>query len=261
MKKLFLSPILAGSILSLFLFCGCEKEEESLPEVKPAPAVVSERAQPSESAKIQEPELQPIKSLNPPSEEPTKAPSTATIDFSPQKEGSFVIQIGIQPSKKSAGVLVNRLKDHGIEAYLARVENPGELEGTYYRVRIGFFQTTTQAQNFGKQTLEPLGFAWWVDNHSNDDIGNFAQEDAAPSSPIVVPPQETTDITEDEAIPSKETQPQPVVEQIPETPIPEEPLPQVQEPVKPKQEPAVEKIESAPAAPLVIEEDDWDSWE
>ena len=79
--------------------------------------------------------------------------------------------MSIQPSRRAANSVVSKLSDQGIKAYVAEVENPGELEGTFYRVRVGYFSTIASAQQFGKEVLAPQGYAGWVDNRKNDRIG------------------------------------------------------------------------------------------
>ncbi|MDR1760206.1 MAG: SPOR domain-containing protein [Fibrobacter sp.] len=249
MKNSFSTTIWAGCFSTLLFLSGCEKKEEILPAVKPVETAKTAAPEDSATENAQEPELQPIQSLSAPQPEPEEKPA-AVSEAVQQKEGNFVIQVGIQPSKKGAEALVSRLKEHGIDAYLARVESPGDLEGTYYRVRIGFFANTAQAQNFGKQTLEPLGFAWWVDNHANDDVSV----------------KQVSDVTEEEAIPGKEpgasatvAKEAPMQESAPSEEVIEE---EGMIPVTPQEEELVEKIDEAPASttPQVIE-DDWDTWE
>ena len=174
-KTIFIA--FATSILVSQLFLACSKEEEVVPEIdlKKAKSTTVSEKQDSE-----EPTLQPIEALATSSKSEEAKPSSATKPIlsastnavEQGSSGSYVIQISIQPSKRNANAIVEKLSSNNIEAYVAEVENPGELEGTYYRVRIGYFESIELAQNFGKQTLERLGFAWWVDNKSNDHIGN-----------------------------------------------------------------------------------------
>jgi hypothetical protein len=68
--------------------------------------------------------------------------------------------------------LVEKLEAKGFPAYVAEVQNPTpELFGTYYRVRIGRFAQISAARDFGNETLKPLGYEFWVDNKSNDNVG------------------------------------------------------------------------------------------
>ena len=161
MKQLTFLKLGISIVMSL-TFVACNSEEETVvPDMSPAA-----KAATTETA---EPELQPIQALTPSSNSKT---TIDVGDYTPGEDGSYTIQVGIQPSRKGANALIEKLESSGVDgAYIAQVENPGELEGTYYRIRVGFFKTLPQAQGFGKKALAPLGYAWWVDNRSNDAVG------------------------------------------------------------------------------------------
>lgn len=198
MKSLFASTLKLVTVASLAtacsMFVACNEEEDLVPQMetakpaatapapkaetpapapapKPAPAPVQE-AQPA----ADEPVLVPIQSLSNESKSST-APEAAQAPASSiqiSDKGDFVIQVSIQSSKRAADGIVKKLAEQGIKSYIAEVENPGELEGTYYRIRVGYFQTSADAQEYGKQVLKALNFAWWVDKRKNDEVGNPA---------------------------------------------------------------------------------------
>lgn len=86
--------------------------------------------------------------------------------------GRYVVQVSTLGSRLLADRLVQQLDARGFPAYVAEVQNPTpQLEGTYYRVRIGNFSQISSARAFGDETLKPLGYDFWVDNKSNDNIG------------------------------------------------------------------------------------------
>jgi len=96
--------------------------------------------------------------------------STEAPQFS--SNGRYVVQISTVASRTLADRLVEKLEANGYPAYVAEVQNPTpELFGTYYRVRIGRFAQISSARDFGNETLKPLGYEFWVDNKSNDNIG------------------------------------------------------------------------------------------
>ncbi len=98
------------------------------------------------------------------------ASSTEQPQFS--SNGRYVVQISTVASRTIAEQLVEKLKAKGYPAYVAEVQNPTpELFGTYYRVRIGRFAQVSAARDFGNGTLKSLGYEFWVDNKSNDNIG------------------------------------------------------------------------------------------
>ena len=182
--KLHSASLFGAIALSCSLLCACGSKEEQ-PAPQPEAKPVAEKPAPVEPAPVQdEPDLVPIQSLNEPEEKPAPAPAPAA-KFAPthssveqESSGPYVIQVSIQPSRKAANGIVSKLSDQGIKAYVAEVENPGELEGTFYRVRVGYFSTIANAQQFGKEVLAPQGYAGWVDNRKNDRIGQpSANED------------------------------------------------------------------------------------
>lgn len=261
MKKTFFIAI-ATSILASQLFLACSKEEEVVPEIdlkKAKGAAVSEK-QDSE-----EPSLQPIDALansskskdavSPAATKPALSASTNAVEQ--ESSGSYVIQISIQPSKRNANAIIEKLSSNNIKAYIADVENPGELEGTYYRVRIGYFASIESAQNFGKQTLERLGYAWWVDNKSNDHIGN-SESDYEESNAA---PMEEEEIVETPApapapAPAPQAAPAPTPAPAPQAAPAATPAP------APQAAPAPEVAPPAPAAPAPQKEEELiDDWE
>ena len=157
---------------SLLSACGSKEEEQKTPQAEATPA--AEQATAAEEAQAQdEPALVPIQSLSETAEKsaPAAAPTPISSNVEQGSSGPFVIQVSIQPSRRAANSVVSKLSDQGIKAYVAEVENPGELEGTFYRVRVGYFSTIASAQQFGKEVLAPQGYAGWVDNRKNDRIG------------------------------------------------------------------------------------------
>jgi hypothetical protein len=183
MKKSILS--LSAIALASSLLVACNEDEELVPKMDPAkPTAEAPADQPAgqatEQPKADEPELVPIQSLSGNAdskeaavEEPAKKAAPAVAgSVQPLSKGEYVIQVSIQSSKRAANGIVSKLAENGIKAYVAEVENPGELEGTYYRIRVGYFESSANAQEYGKQVLTPLNYAWWVDKSKNDDVGN-----------------------------------------------------------------------------------------
>lgn len=256
--KFKLFPLLALFSLSIFLF-GCSEEKELVPEISTPKAKPAKVVEPP---KDEDPELQPMTSNTEKASEQAKEvkaeTKTAPVQAINQADdGEYVIQVGIQPSKKSAESLVQKLSEKGVKAYYSSVENPGELEGTYYRVRVGFFTTINDAQNFGRSVLETNGFPWWVDNRSNDAVGNpttsenLYETSNTSSNWEEQPAVEETEEVVEEPAPAQE--PAPVQEVAPAEVQPAEvPAQEAQ----PQQEaPAEVEAIPAPAAPaLEVEE-------
>lgn len=246
MKNTFFVVIMAGVLASPF-FLGCSKEEEVVPEID-----LQKTAAMADAKENEEPALQPIQALAStskaqPEVTASKTGLTSADAVSQGDSGPYVVQISIQPSRSNAKGIVAKLGSHNIKGYIAEVENPGELEGTYYRIRIGYFPSIEAAQNFGKLTLEPLGFAWWVDNKDNDAVGNsaFDHEDSYHAAPMEAAYEEPT--------PTPTPTPAPTPVQVEKAPPPQpqpEPAPVVE-----KQAPVVEQAPATPQADVI---DDWE---
>ncbi len=83
-----------------------------------------------------------------------------------------MVQVRVFETRVHADALVAKLTAAGFPAYVAVVENPtADLPGTYYRVRIGGFNTREEAAAFAAASLKPQGYDSWVDAKSNDRVG------------------------------------------------------------------------------------------
>lgn len=267
-----ISPALGIAIFAAF-FAGCESEDDAIPEIVPTKKVetVKEKevtAQASDSM----PELQPIQSLSANSSTTPETFTTGTNQIvEPGTEGSVTIQVSIQPSKRGANATLKKLGEKGIRAYLAQVENPGELEGTYYRVRVGYFKKIEDAKSFGKNKLEPLGFAWWIDNKANDAVGSpetgeSANAYQARQQPTEAPEESIPTDAETPAEPtqaissSNESASSSSREEAPEIPQPEQPVPETTESAAQTRQTPQQPEQPAEQAPAASEEvyDDWE---
>ena len=181
MKSLSISTLITAAF-ACFMLTACDSSEDDVvPQMTiKRPAKAAEAKAPA----ADEPELVPIKSL---SAKKGKAQAEKVQlppgSVKPEEDGQYVIQVSIQSSKKAADAIVKKLAEQDIEAYVVEVENPGELEGTFYRVRIGYFSTIQRAQAYGQDVLAQLNFGWWVDNSNNDEVGKPGSDDesAAPA--------------------------------------------------------------------------------
>ena len=267
MKSLSVSSLGALALACVLTTACGSNEEEVVPQMNAAKTAKTEAA-PAPAA--DEPELVPIQSLSeqksaPAAEEakPAQAPAAApSSDVKPLSDGPYVIQVSIQPSKKAADAVVKKLSEQGVEAYVVEVENPGELEGTYYRVRVGYFDSIKNAQEYGKQVISALNFAWWVDNSNNDQVGNPSGDDDVDYSTYSAPAQEPEPVQEAAPEPEPAPAPAPAQEAAP-APAPEpEPAPAQEAAPAPAQEAAPatapEPAQQAPAAPAADVVDDWE---
>ena len=248
MKKSILS--LSAIALASSLLVACNEDEEMVPKMEqPKPSAQAPAEQPAEQAKADEPELVPIQSLSGNAdskdaavEEPAKNAAPALAGgIQPLSKGEYVVQVSIQSSKRAADGIVKKLAENNVKAYIAEVENPGELEGTYYRIRVGYFESSANAQEYGKQVLTPLNFAWWVDKSKNDDVGNPGGDEYYSNNSY------SNSNTYNEPAQAPEPEPAPAPAPAPE------PAP------APAPEPAPAPApEPAPAAPAADNFDDWE---
>ena len=108
-----------------------------------------------------------------PAAEPSKqALASVSGSYTFKPNGRYVVQVNSTASQGGADQLVSKLKGLGYPAYTAQVENPTpELTGLYYRVRIGGFDSVSEAKSFAENTLVQAGYEYWVDRKANDNVG------------------------------------------------------------------------------------------
>jgi cell division septation protein DedD len=107
-----------------------------------------------------------------------------------KNNGAYVVQVATMVSRWLADELATELKEKGYPAYVSEVQNPREdLQGTYYRVRIGSFASVLEAKAFGDNVLIPASYTFWVDRKSNDNApSRNRQTPISPSSAPVPAP-------------------------------------------------------------------------
>ncbi len=168
--------LIAAIFLSLSIF-GCGDDEEKkvdiITETLGQPVDQDQDAQVEE---IQDDELEALDEAVIPEEEPT---ALSDDEYIPRiyDSGPYVLQVGVSPSKAVAEKLAKKIENKGFNAYITTVENPADLVGTYYRVRVGYFKKLTQARLFGHNILMPMNIAFWIDNRANDEISNPASDE------------------------------------------------------------------------------------
>lgn len=196
------------SILAVGLtvfFAGCkDKEPPAVVEEVPSSATAPETD--TSATLAEEPSLSQIgKDAKPGSAKNTFHPSGSAEKAGFSESGRYVVQVAIFKSKRQAANLVEKLANSGYPAYVAEVESPvPDLSGTYHRVRIGRFQTISEARSFGDNTLKPNGYDFWVDNKKNDALGG-SETSYTPAAESAPSSYEST--PREPAIPSGETPP------------------------------------------------------
>ena len=259
MKSLSISTLITAAF-ACFMLTACESSEDDVvPQMTiKKPAKVATAKAPSSD----EPELVPIQSLSAKKGKAAKAEKVQLPPGSvkPEEDGQYVIQVSIQSSKKAADAIVKKLAEQDIEAYVVEVENPGELEGTFYRVRIGYFSTIQRAQAYGQDVLAQLNFGWWVDNSNNDEVGKPGSDDAADQAPAAQPAPAPAPAAQPAAQPAPAAKPAAPAAQPAAQPAPAaKPAPAAQPAAQPAPaaKPAAAAQPAAQPAPAAAD-DDWE---
>jgi hypothetical protein len=168
--------LLAG-ILLIVVIMGCAKKKEQSDTEFSRSSKNTFQSQSSTADIFEEfykEDTETPESSTPTSTSKQESQSSTAAMTEPQfsSTGRYVVQVSTVGSRTLADRLVEKLEAKGFPAYVAEVQNPTpELFGTYYRVRIGRFAQISAARDFGNETLKPLGYEFWVDNKSNDNVG------------------------------------------------------------------------------------------
>jgi hypothetical protein len=102
--------------------------------------------------------------------------------------GAYVVQVSTMVSRFLADELATELKEKGYPAYVSEVQNPRQdLQGTYFRVRIGSFASIAEARSFGENVLNPAKYNFWVDRKSNDTAPSEHRQTPVSYSPPPAP--------------------------------------------------------------------------
>jgi len=158
---------LVAFVLTLLVGCGKGKKESEIQQPASQPQPIEQR---SNADALFDEFFDGSSSKSQASKQIEKKSIKHDITFSPN--GRFVVQVSTIASSTLADEIAKKLEKKGFPAYVVSVENPTtQLIGTYYRVRIGGFDSSADAKYFGENMLRPLGYDFWVDTRSNDRVG------------------------------------------------------------------------------------------
>ncbi|MCR9131150.1 MAG: SPOR domain-containing protein [bacterium] len=153
--------IFSLSLVMLFFSlaaCGESEEErqarlqayqDSLRAVEQA-KVAEMMAQMQDSIDAAEAEEMPV-------EEEPESTSTGLVE-----DGNFVVQVGAWRSEEKAQSFVNKWADRNYpNAYVVKIgdESTGDV---WFRVRVGDFNTKSEAENFGVELSSEINSGYWV---------------------------------------------------------------------------------------------------
>ena len=131
------------------------KERRGKNKQKPLPVKPKETLKPGKAV---------VEKATPPKEKPKKAPvkkSPAEVVKTKEPKGNLTIQVAALKDPVVAGQMVGKLKKKGFAAYRTVVEIPGK--GTWYRIRIGTYQTRAESADTLKK-LEQEGLNGFLVN-------------------------------------------------------------------------------------------------
>lgn len=110
--------------------------------------------------------VSPTAEIPPP--EPPPAETTATEPAKPPETlpgahpaGGYVVQIGSYADSALADKIAEKYRRQGFPAFLQEVEVTGK---TYYRLRIGAYDTYAKAQEIGRVLTEKYALSYWIDD-------------------------------------------------------------------------------------------------
>jgi hypothetical protein len=179
------SSVIGMSLVALTV-CGCGKKRQE-PVVETAIPAFTEQKETTDvfnefysDSKEPEKKVSPTFSMNEPSS-PSYSPAY-------KKGGAYVVQVATMVSRSLAEELATELKEKRYPAYVSEVQNPRkDLQGTYYRVRIGSFATIPEAKAFGENVLKPANFSFWVDRGANDQAPSANRQTSTTPPPSPAP--------------------------------------------------------------------------
>lgn len=162
--------LLAFALIGSFALQSCGKEEEKKPIKKPVTKkVVEDEFESLEDLLASQDTVTLIEKKNtkPSSKKVNSAVENIGIP-TPGESGRYVLQVAVESSPKKTKRILAKLKNLGYPAYSIKVDDPGQLEGSWNRIRIGQFKTVSDARKFGHAVLIPAKFSFWVDLKKND---------------------------------------------------------------------------------------------
>ena len=177
-----------AAALTIFILVQSGRMKSKVADVEPVPSAVEETASgPGESSwptpetaaqpsGEEAPTPAPVKTAQaieasspgrtvPPPSKPqaeTRAAQRESGAVRVSEAGRFVVQVGSFKDERIARVQADKMDRYGYQAWVESADVPGK--GRYYRVRVGGFETVTDAQRAAESLSRQLGVGCWVDN-------------------------------------------------------------------------------------------------
>ncbi len=155
MNRTFSTLAAAGAVLVGVAACGRGGDSGSVETAAPPAAAPQEETAGGAAAQPAASEPAPAR------EQETPAPPVVR-ESAESPYGFYTIQVSAWRSESKARRQAQLYRDRGLEAYVQRAEVP-DL-GTWYRVRVGRYQSLTEARRAAASLRDIPADETWVDN-------------------------------------------------------------------------------------------------
>ena len=155
--------ILVGVLIVGLIVVGCSKKQDELDAIQKeatdqdAAAVIDSLGKGTEEIVEETTEEQAPA---------VAAPAATTKAAEPKPDYSkfegFVIQLGSYSDYELANYKVEQFQTRDFPAFLRQVEIDGQ---TYWRLRIGVYDTFQEAKEIGEQLVDRYSVTYWIDNN------------------------------------------------------------------------------------------------
>lgn len=154
--------VMAVLALSLFM-AGCSKDKDQVSELEQevleqqSEDILTEETQAEDSVQIPEG-----------AEEYTMTPEAAPVeeteeyDYDEPAAGGYTIQVAAGTNQTYARYMADKFVTRGYDAFVTKTIYEGE---TFYRIRIGAYETLTEARNIAKELQDKYSVNFWIDNN------------------------------------------------------------------------------------------------
>jgi len=153
--------LILSIMLMSFIISGCSKKQDEADKLQQE-AAEDEAAAVMDS--LSHPQQLPDTTITAPEKQVSQTPTTPEAeqpDSEYQIETGFVVQVGSYSDRELADYWAERYRNWGYDAFVQTANILGE---TYYRLRIGAFETYGEAMEIGKMVADRYSADFWVDN-------------------------------------------------------------------------------------------------
>ena len=165
MKRISLYSLLVVVGLTTILACG-ESEQERMAREQARQDSLRKVEMAKVQAQIQayEDSVAAAEQSGEMMEDDEDAAPKAVNEFAMVESGPYVVQVGAFRSQDKAQHYVDKWADRSYpSSYVIKTGNEATGD-VWFRVRVGYFSTTEDAENFGAQLAKEINSGYWVAN-------------------------------------------------------------------------------------------------